>query len=156
LLLWYFEPQGAPTSILATGTAPHGLSALTDNFVGLLRFPAGRHATVSQTLAGFDYHLLVEVIGTEGAVRGWWSAALDRTRSARFELRVKRRGAGAPETLPVQASGELHELDEQLRRVVSAFQERRPLVSAEEARKPVAVCLAAERSLREGREIPLD
>ena len=33
--------------------------------------------------------------------------------------------------------------------------ERRPLVSGEEARKRVIVCVEAERSLREGREISL-
>jgi predicted dehydrogenase len=68
---------------------------------------------------------------------------------------VRRRGAAAPETIPLTASGELFELEEQLRRVVPAFRERRALVSAEEARRAVAVCLAAEQSVREGREIPL-
>jgi myo-inositol 2-dehydrogenase/D-chiro-inositol 1-dehydrogenase len=38
---------------------------------------------------------------------------------------------------------------------VEAFRARRPLVSGEEARKRVIVCIEAERSLREGREIPL-
>jgi predicted dehydrogenase len=88
-------------------------------------------------------------------VRGWWSGGLDRTREAAFELKVRRRGAAAPETIPLAASGELFELEEQLRRVVPAFRERRALVSAEEARRAVAVCLAAEQSVREGREIPL-
>jgi septum formation topological specificity factor MinE len=42
-----------------------------------------------------------------------------------------------------------------LRQVVTAFAERRPLVSAEKARKRVAVCLAVERSIREGCAIGL-
>jgi myo-inositol 2-dehydrogenase/D-chiro-inositol 1-dehydrogenase len=58
--------------------------------------------------------------------------------------------------MPLAPSGELFELEEQLRRVVVAFRERRPLVAAEDARKAVAVCLAAERSLREGREVRLE
>ena len=84
-----------------------------------------------------------------------WSGGLDRTREAAFELKAKRRGAAAPETIPLAVSGELFELEEQLRRVVPAFRQRRALVSAEEARRAVAVCLAAEQSLREGRMISL-
>ena len=53
------------------------------------------------------------------------------------------------------ASGELFELEEELRQTVTAFARRRPLVAAEEARTAVAVCLAVEQSLREGREVTL-
>jgi myo-inositol 2-dehydrogenase / D-chiro-inositol 1-dehydrogenase len=120
-----------------------------------LRFPGGRYAVVTLSLTGFEYYLTAEVIGTEGAVRGWWSGGLDRTREAAFELRARRRGSAAPETIPLTFSGELFELEEQLRRVVPAFHERRALVSAEEARRAVAVCLAAEQSLRQGREVAI-
>jgi hypothetical protein len=75
---------------------------------------------------------------------------MDRTREADFGLTVRRRGATAPASVPLAASGELFELEEELRRCVGAFRERRPLVSAEEARKAVAVCLAVEESLRKG------
>jgi myo-inositol 2-dehydrogenase / D-chiro-inositol 1-dehydrogenase len=68
---------------------------------------------------------------------------------------VKRRGAGLAETITLAASGELFELETQLAQAVVAFRERRPLVSGKEARKRVIVCVEAERSLREGREIPL-
>jgi len=52
-------------------------------------------------------------------------------------------------------SGELFELETQLAQAVTAFRERRPLVSGEEARKRVIVCVEAEHSLREGREVSL-
>jgi myo-inositol 2-dehydrogenase/D-chiro-inositol 1-dehydrogenase len=153
LLLWYFAGCGDPVSVVATGQTRGGDSALAENFAAVLRFPGSRHAVVTQTLAGFEYHLVVEVVGTAGSARSWWSGSLDRSRQAAFELKVRRRGATAPETIPLSASGELFELEEQLRRAVVAFGERRALVSAEEARKAVVVCLAAERSLREGREV---
>ena len=54
---------------------------------------------------------------------------------------------GGVETVPVGPSGELVELTEQA--------PRRPLLSGEEVRKRIVVCLAAEASLREGREIAL-
>jgi hypothetical protein len=47
------------------------------------------------------------------------------------------------------------ELGEQGRQVVAAFAERRPLLGGEEARKRIVVCLAAEESLRDGREVAL-
>lgn len=155
LALWYFDRFGPPTSVVAAGNGRHGVSSMTENFAGVVRFAGDRYAVVTQTLAGFDYDLVVEVTGSDGAIRASWIGALDRTRQAEFELKVLRRGASAPESLPVAASGELYELEEQIRRVVTAFRARRPLVSAEEARRPVAVCLAAEQSIREGREIPL-
>ena len=72
-----------------------------------------------------------------------------------FGLRIARKGQDHADTVPVERSGELVELEEQARQVVTAFAERRPLVSGEEARKRIVVCLAAEQSLRETREIPL-
>lgn len=132
-----------------------GVPAMARNFAAVVRFAGGRHAVVTQTLAGFEYHLGVAVVGSEGAARGWWSGTLDRTRQAAYELRVRRWSAPGPESVPIGASGELVELEEQLRQVAVAFGERRTLVSAGEARAAVAVCLAAERSLREGREIVL-
>jgi myo-inositol 2-dehydrogenase/D-chiro-inositol 1-dehydrogenase len=155
LLLWYFAACGDPVSVVATGQARGGDAALAESFAAIVRFPGGRHAVVTQTLAGFEYSLVVEVIGSEGAARAWWSGTLDRSRQAAFELRVRRRGAAAPEPIPLVHSGELFELEEQLRRAVGAFAERRALVTAEDGRKAVALCLAAEQSLREGREVTL-
>ena len=80
---------------------------------------------------------------------------MDRTREASFGLAVRRRGASAPVTIPLKTSGELFELEEQLRLVVAAIRERRALVSADDARKAVAVCLSVEQALGEGREISL-
>ena len=155
LALWYFAAFGPPISVVADGNGRHRGSAMTENFASLVRFAGGRYAVVTQTLAGFDYDLVVEVTGSDGAMRASWIGALDRTRQAAFDLKILARGAAAPESIPIAASGELYELEEQLRQAVTAFRERRPLVSAEEARRPVALCLAAERSLRERREIPL-
>jgi predicted dehydrogenase len=154
LLLWYFAGAGDPVSIVATGTGRSGDAGTVEHFACVLRFAGGRHGVVAFTLGAFEYHLVVEAGGTEGAVRGWWSGSLDRTRQAAYELKVQRRG-GAPEALALEPSGELVELEAQLRLAVTAFRERRPLVSAAEARRAVGVCLAAEASLRQGREVAL-
>jgi myo-inositol 2-dehydrogenase/D-chiro-inositol 1-dehydrogenase len=158
-LMWYLERHGDPVSVLALGNGGSpgrpAETGMEDNFTALLRFRGGAYAVVTETLAAFEYHHVTEVVGREGAVRAWWSGTLDRTRQPAFELKVKRRGAAEAETVALAASGELFELEAQLAQAVVAFRERRPLVSGEEARKRVIVCVEAERALREGREISL-
>ena len=152
LVLWYFARWGGPIAVSAVGFSRGGDPELSEMVTATLRFAGGRYAVVTLTLSGFEYHLGCEVIGADGALRAWWSAGMDRTREASFGLAVKRRGASAPVRIPLVRSGELFELEEQLRLVVGAFGERRPLVPADEARKAVAVCLAVEEALRRGRD----
>ena len=154
-LMWYLERHGDPLSVLALGNGRRAEEGMEDNFTALLRFRGGAYAVVTETLAAFEYHHVTEVVGREGAIRAWWSGTLDRTRQPAFELKVTRRGAAEAETVTLAASGELFELETQLAQAVVAFRARRPLVSGEEARKRVIVCVEAERSLRERREIPL-
>lgn len=155
LVLWYFSRWGGPLAVSAVGHRRGDDAALTEVLAATLRFAGGRYAVVALTLTGFEYHLRCEVVGADGALRAWWSADMDRTRQADFGVSVRRRGASAPERLRLTASGELFELEEQLRLCVAAFRERRALVTAEEARKAVAVCLAVEEALRSGRDVVL-
>jgi len=160
-VMWYFEALGDPDRLVAFGNSrghDHAASraAMADNFSTVIRWPQGAYAVITQTLAGFEHHHVMELVGTEGSIRTWWSGAEDRTREPSFELKVKRGGAERAEALTLAASGELFELDEELRLVFAAFRAGRPIVSGEEARKRVLVCLAAERALAEGREVALD
>jgi len=155
LAMWYFAALGDPVSVQAAGTVGARGAAMCDSFSAILRFPGGAHALISQTLGGFEYHQVLNLVGSEGAVRSVWSAAMDRSERPTFALHVQRRGHGGAEAVPIGPSGELVELNAQAREAVLALRERRPLVSGEEARKPVIACLAAEQSIREGREVPL-
>lgn len=154
--LWYFERAGDPTSVLALGNSATRREAMSENFTALVRFPGTAYAVISQTLAAFQYHQVVEVVGSHGAIRGWWSGALDRTLEPAFALAVQRRGRAEPDAIAIDRSGEVFELRRQLAQTVTAFEQRRPLVPGEEARKRVIVCVEAERSLREGREVALE
>lgn len=163
LALWYFARHGDPVSIRAVGNQRAGRDAgMFDNVSVLLRFASGAYATINQSVAGFEHHLVLEITGADGAIRTHWSGAMDRDHSAQFELRVQprgfpfERGVRECEHLSIDKSGEVYELTEQIRLTALAFAERRTLVSAAEARKRVLVCLAAERSLLEDREIELD
>jgi myo-inositol 2-dehydrogenase/D-chiro-inositol 1-dehydrogenase len=154
-VMWYFDGVGDPVSVLALGDTESRGAGMSENFTAMVRFPGGAHAVITQTLGGFEYHQNLHVVGTGGSIRSWWSGTLDRTVHPTFELRLDRRAKGGVETVPVDQSGELVELGVQAREVVTAFARRRPLVSGEDARKRIVVCLAAEQSLRENREIAL-
>ena len=155
LMLWYFEAAGPPVAVRAIGNGRGEHAGLVQNLSVWLRFPGGLYATITQSLGGFENHFVLEVVGEEGSLRTWWSGVMDRTYEPSFEMKLQRKGAEAPELIPIAKSGEVFELEEQLRLALAAFAERRPLVSGEEARRAVVVCLAAARSLAEDREIEL-
>lgn len=157
-VMWYLESLGDPHALVAFGNAREETdgAAMADNFSTVMRWPGGAYAVITQTLAGFEHHHVMEIVGCEGSIRTWWSGAQDRTREPTFELKVKRAGTEQAEIVPLGASGELFELEEELRLVVEAFKDGRPIVSGEEARKRILVCLAAEDALAQGREITLD
>lgn len=163
LALWYFARHGDPVSIRAVGNQRAGRDAgMVDNMSVMLRYASGAYVTFNQSVAGFEHHLVVEITGAEGAIRTHWSGTMDRDHNAAFELRVQpkgfpfERGVRECEHLSIAKSGEVHELTEQIRLAAIAFGERRALVPAIEARKRVLLCIAAERSLLENRELALN
>lgn len=162
LALWYCERHGDPIAIRAWGNQRPGRDqGMYDNVSIVLRFASGAYVTFNQSVAGFEHHLSVDIAGVDGAIRTHWSGTMDRDHSARYELRVQRRGfpfergVNECETIAIAKSGEVYELTEQIRRGVAAFGERRALVPTSEARMRVAICIEAERSIVEGREIAL-
>jgi myo-inositol 2-dehydrogenase/D-chiro-inositol 1-dehydrogenase len=160
LLMWYFEGAGDPCSVRAVGNssgrdAASGRPGMYDNFSSVLTFPGGRYATITQSLAGFEHHMLIEITGDAGALRSWWSGGDARSLAPTLALTVMRGAGTAPETLELGNSGEVFELEEEIHRAVEAFRARCTLVSGEVARKPIVVCLEAERSASEGREVDL-
>jgi myo-inositol 2-dehydrogenase/D-chiro-inositol 1-dehydrogenase len=160
LLMWYFEAAGDPRTVRALGSScardpASGRPGMDDNFSSVITFPGGRYATITQSLAGFEHHMVLEITGDGGALRSWWSGGDARALAPAFELKLMRGAAGEPEALELGRSGEVFELEEEIRRTVEAFRARCTLVSGEAARKRIVVCLEAERSAREGREIEL-
>ena len=160
-VMWYFDGLGDPDRIVAYGNGrpvegtQGNEAAMAHNFSTVLRWPGGPYAVITQSLAGFEHHHVMELVGSDGSIRTWWSGAEDRTREPSFEIKLQR-GGRPTERLEVAPSGELFELDEELCRVVEGFRENRPVVSGEEARKRIVVCLAAEEALARGEEVKLD
>lgn len=162
LALWYFAKAGDPVSLRAHGNRRAGRDdGLFDNVSILFRYASGAYVTISQCVAGFEHSLIVEIAGTDGAIRTHWSGTMDRDASAEYDLRVQakgfpfERGVRECERIRIAKSGEVYELTEQIRRTVEGFSRRRALVPAAEARKRVLMCLAAEQSLLEEREVAL-
>ena len=147
LALWYLAGSGRPIAVQALGAGEPGMQPVLSV---LMRFPDGATAAVNQVLAGFEHHQTVELVGTTGAVRATWSAGTARSLDAATTLRLKRAGQDNFEDLPITRSGEVFELAKQAHASILAFRSGKSLVSAEEGRAAVAVCLAAEESARRG------
>ena len=155
LAMWYLSASGEPVAVGAHGTGS-GEAGLLDNLVSSVRFRDGALAVVSQTLAGFGHYLVVEVSGTKGAMRATWSAGHAASMAPSFDLHLGPIGLEPPEPVPLDGpSGEVFELEKEIGLTNAAFLEGRTLVDVREGRRAVVVCLEAERSVREGREVPL-
>jgi myo-inositol 2-dehydrogenase/D-chiro-inositol 1-dehydrogenase len=76
--LWYFQSLGDPVSIVSHSNSRGREEGLCDNFSALVRWKNGAYAVISHTLAGFEHHHLVELVGTK-ALRAWWAGVMDRT-----------------------------------------------------------------------------
>jgi myo-inositol 2-dehydrogenase/D-chiro-inositol 1-dehydrogenase len=155
LVLWYFRERGLPTEVSADGVASPLGAGMYDALSATLRFADGSYAVISQCLGGFEHSLVLEISGERGALRTWWAGAADRTPTPDFELKLQRAGASEAEIVAIERSGEVFELEEQLRRLVTDVPRRTPLVSARDALPSLRICLEIDRALRERRPVEL-
>lgn len=100
LLLWYVRERRLPVEVLASGVASPQGPGMSDPFTATLTFADGRYAVFTQCLAGFQHLLMLDLAGTEGAIRTWWSGAMDRAKRPDFELKLQRAGARRPRSSP--------------------------------------------------------
>lgn len=153
-ILWYLAGEGRPETVNAVAVGND--AGMSSSLSVTMRFPGGASAAINQILGGFEHHQTLEVLGEDGVIRSLWAGAMDRTETPTASLQLKRKGATAPEAIPITPSGEVFELEAQARAVVAAFRAGRPLVTPHQGRAAVALCLAAERSANEGREVRMD
>ena len=151
LARWYFSGVGEPLSVAAaaSGKRPDH-PELNDNFSAIVRFPKGRYAVISQTLAGWEHHQTVKITGTDGALWAAWSGAMDRTFEPSFSLKMQR-GDKLEEMTVERPSGEVYELVDEIAAVVSAIRNGTPVpCTGRDGWWSTAMCLKAEQSLKTG------
>ncbi|MCG8653617.1 MAG: Gfo/Idh/MocA family oxidoreductase [Pirellulales bacterium] len=156
LARWYLQSAGEPEKIYATANSRQtDHPELQDNFSAIMHFSGGGYAVVSQTLAAFEHHQTIKVTGTKGALWASWSGAMDRTRHPTFSLRAF--DGQEVVTVPIdKPTGELFELEDQIARLVDALRDGVPLhCTGEDGRWSVAMCLAAEASVKSGAPVAM-
>ena len=154
LILWYLPPDLQPKAVHARSSG--GAPGMNTHLAIDLIFDADVIVSFTQCLGGFGHQITLEVAGDRGAARTWWSGIDDRTGEPEFGLSVKRFAESEINDIAIARSGEVFELEEMIRQTISAMHAGRALLSAEEARRSVVVCLEAERSIEEKQPIALD
>jgi myo-inositol 2-dehydrogenase/D-chiro-inositol 1-dehydrogenase len=156
LARWYLSGHGDPSGVYAVANSidparPH----LHDNFSAIVRYDSGAYAVVSQTLAAFEHHQTVKVAGTKGAMWAAWSGALDRTLEPTFSLRVFD-GTKLEDVKLAKYSGEVFELREEIAMCVKCVRDgAKPIATGEDGLWSAGLCLAAEESVRQGKEVKI-
>jgi myo-inositol 2-dehydrogenase / D-chiro-inositol 1-dehydrogenase len=156
LARWYLQAAGEPQSVYATSNSRQpDHPELNDNFSAIVHFPAHAYAVISQTLAAFEHHQTVKVTGTKGALWASWSGAMDRTLHPTFSLRAFD-GEQVQEIKIDKITGEVFELEDQMAMLVRAIREGAALsCSADDGRRSVAMCVAAQQSVDCGQPVAI-
>jgi len=156
LARWYLAEYGEPTRVFArASTKADDRSGLWDNFSATVDFPGEAYAVISQTLAGWEHHQVAKLTGSDGAIWAAWGGAMDRTFEPTFSLRVMR-GEWIEEVPVERKAGEVYELRDEVAMMAEAVRTGSPpAATGRDGRWSVAMCLAAEESVRTGRPVEL-
>lgn len=147
LVMWYAQENGLPERVTARAS---NASAMPQTLSALLDWPDGSTALVTQCLAGFQHHSLLEIAGSAGAIRTSWSGAFDRTEHPSFSLWVQASGENDAAERAIAFSGELFELEQNIARALASFAGAPETLRLVEARNAVALCLAIDEAGRTG------
>ena len=128
---------------------------LHDHFTATIGFGDGAFAVIVQSLSAFGHYQTVKVSGTAGTIWAQWSAADARSPHPVFSLRH-----GLAESIEEMTfdkpTGELLELADEVAAFVRAIQTGQPSpCTGRDGRWSAFLCLAAEESVRQGRELSL-
>ena len=157
---WFLASAGAPTTVYARGASSNDTGYLqpemVDHFTAVVSYADGAYAAISQTLAAVEHHFSVKIFASKGLLRAEWHAELDRSQNPAYSLESSRGDHLQPVSVP-GTPGEFYELAVEIASLARAIQEGVPLpISPEAARRAVALCLEAQRSLETGKVLNLD
>jgi myo-inositol 2-dehydrogenase/D-chiro-inositol 1-dehydrogenase len=156
LARWYMSGSGDPVSVYARANARQlDQPGLHDHFAATINFVDGAYALIVQSLSAFGHHQTAKVSGTSGTIWAQWSAPDARASRPVFSLRY-----GLAESIQEMTfdkpTGELLELADEIAAFVRSIQTGQPPpCTGVDGRWSTLLCLAAEESVRQGREISL-
>lgn len=118
----------------------------------------GARAWVTRSIAAYGHHVYLELVGDSGSLRASWEGREDMDREPRQQLWLHDgtdRDAYA-QAVSVPLGGHAFDLAKQTAAFISAIADgAAPAASAVDGRASVALCLAAEASLRSGGVVKL-
>lgn len=162
LARWYLaEFVGEPTTLQAwansRGGVGNGSADAWENLDILLELPNAR-AWVTRSIAAYGHHIYLELVGENGSLRASWEGREDMDREPHQQLWLHRganRDAYAEE-VSVPLGGHAFDLAKQTAAFMQSIDTGEvPAASAADGRASVALCLAAEQSLRTGGAVKL-
>lgn len=158
LARWYLAPaHGEPSELTAWATSRSGAEGNWENLDVLLKF-GGAKALVTRSIAAYGHHVYLELVGEEGSLRASWTGRQDLDEAPRQELWLhggEDRDAYA-ERIPVPLGGHAFDLVKQTEAFLRAVRTgSAPAATVHDGLASVALCLAAEESLRSGRAVQL-
>jgi myo-inositol 2-dehydrogenase/D-chiro-inositol 1-dehydrogenase len=151
LARWYLTPShGEPSALQAWATSRPDASSQWQNLDVGLRFGEAR-ALVTRSIAAWGHKVSLQLVGDAGALSATWAGSMDLDLEPRQQLTLLRGRGTAPEEVHVPQSGHAFDLPRQTAAFIAALRSgSRPAATAADGRAAVALCLAVERSLRQG------
>ncbi len=141
---------GEVREVQAWATSRPGREGLHENLDVRLRFDDGAEALVTRTIAGFEHHVACDLVAEGGAARARWDGRQDTDEAPSVALTVQD-GEGVREVAVPQHSGHAFDVPRQTEAFLRAIVDGTPAAAdGRDGRTAVALCLAVERSLRQG------
>ena len=150
LARWYL---GEVVAVQAWATSRPGREGLYENLDVRLAFEDGAQAMVTRSIAGFEHHVRCDLNAERGALRARWDGRQDTDEDPAVLLAVQDEDGIRSVAVP-QRTGHAFDLPRQTEAFLRAVTEGTPVpADGHDGRVAVALCLAVERSLREGSQV---
>ncbi len=151
LARWYFAAVSEPQTLHAWANSRPGRDYLRENLDVRLGFADGAEALVTRSIAAFEHHVALKLVGDDGALWATWDGKMDLDPDPRAALTLHSR-SGTTSVEVIQKTGHAYDVPKQTQAFVDAIvRGTRPAADGDDGRASVALCLAVERSLEEGK-----
>ncbi len=156
LARWYFSALGEPLVVQAWANSRPGREYLNENLDVRLELPGGAQALVTRSIAAYKHAVNIKLVGDKGALEARWEGEMDLDLEPKVSLTVHTE-QGTSAVAVTQNSGHVYDLPKQTQAFFQAIATGTPpVVTGEDGRAAVALCLAVEESLKQHAPVGLD